>query len=137
MLAVYHLAKGETPLSELQGIPPIIDKLVSRHCPRQKGVIDGNQLSPGSPRSRDGITVNTLWGELAWQLGGANGYELVKQSDVSGTSPGKEDLITLLRAYAPCVILVDELVAYIRQFEPGKTYTGGSYDSILLYPSLN
>jgi predicted AAA+ superfamily ATPase len=130
MLAVYHLAKGETPLSELQGIPPIIDKAGVTSLPKAKAVvIDGNQLSPGSPRTRDGITVNTLWGELAWQLGGANGYEQVKQADVSGTSPGKEDLIKLLKQYAPCVILVDELVAYIRQFEPGKTYTGGSYDS--------
>ncbi len=130
MLAVYHLAKGDTPLSELQGIPPIIDKAGVTSLPKAKAVvIDGNQLSPGSPRSRDGITVNTLWGELAWQLGGANGYEQVKQADLSGTSPGKEDLIKLLKQYAPCVILVDELVAYIRQFEPGKTFTGGSYDS--------
>lgn len=130
MLAVYHLAKGDTPLSELQGIPPIIDKAGITSLPKAKVVvIDGNQLSPGSPRSRDGIIVNTLWGELAWQLGGANGYEQVKQADLSGTSPGKEDLIKLLKQYAPCVILVDELVAYIRQFEPGKTFTGGSYDS--------
>lgn len=130
MLAVYHLAKGDTPLSELQGIPPIIDKAGITSLPKAKVVvIDGNQLSPGSPRSRDGIIFNTLWGELAWQLGGANGYEQVKQADLSGTSPGKEDLIKLLKQYAPCVILVDELVAYIRQFEPGKTFTGGSYDS--------
>ena len=130
MLAVYHLAKGEAALSDLQGIPPIIDRAgITSLPPARVVVIDGNQLSPGSPRLRDGITVNTLWGELAWQLGGANGYEQVKQADLSGTSPGKEVLIPLLKQYAPCVILVDELVAYIRQFEPGKSYTGGSYDS--------
>ncbi|MDD2231048.1 MAG: DUF499 domain-containing protein, partial [Candidatus Cloacimonetes bacterium] len=130
MLAVYHLAKGEVPLSDLQGIPPIIDRAgITSLPPAKVAVIDGNQLSPGSPRIRGGITINTLWGELAWQLGGANGYEQVKQADLSGTSPGKEVLIPLLRQYAPCVILVDELVAYIRQFEPNKSYTGGSYDS--------
>jgi uncharacterized protein len=35
--------------------------------------------------------------------------------------------------YAPCVILVDELVAYIRQFEEGKTLSGGSFDSNLTF----
>jgi len=84
-------------------------------------------------KKRGGISVNTLWGELAWQLGGAEAYELVKQSDLNGTSPGKEILIPLISKYAPCVILVDELVAYVRQFEPGKSLPGGSYDSNLSF----
>ena len=43
MLAVYHLVKGETPLSELQGIPPIIDKAGITSLPKAKVVvIDGN-----------------------------------------------------------------------------------------------
>lgn len=130
MLAVYHIAKGDVPPSELQGIPPIIDRAGLTSLPKARVIVlDGNLFSPGNPRSRNGLSVNTLWGELAWQLGGANAYEQVRQADLSGTSPGKEDLIKLLRDYAPCVILMDELVAYIRQFEPGKSYTGGSYDS--------
>ena len=39
---------------------------------------------------------------------------MVKDADVSGTSPGKEVLKSLLERYAPCVVLIDELVAYIR-----------------------
>src|SRR5208283_3631267 len=34
---------------------------------------------------------------------------------------------------APCVVLVDELVAYIRQFPNGQTLSGGSYDSNLSF----
>jgi len=41
---------------------------------------------------------------------------LVKEADANGTSPGKEVLKTLLKMHAPCVVLIDELVAYIRQF---------------------
>jgi predicted AAA+ superfamily ATPase len=134
MLAVYHLAKGACPLSHLQGIPSIIDKAGVTGIPSTRVVVlDGNQLSPNNPRRHGSLSVNTLWGELAWQLGGENGYEIVKQADLSGTSPGKEDITELLQQYAPCVILIDELVAYIRQFEDGKTYSGGTFDSNLSF----
>jgi predicted AAA+ superfamily ATPase len=82
---------------------------------------------------RDGQTIRTLWGDLAWQLGKAEGYALVADADASGTSPGKAVLETLLSCYAPCVILIDEMVAYVRQFEEGKSLTGGSFDSNLSF----
>jgi predicted AAA+ superfamily ATPase len=66
-------------------------------------------------------------------LGKAEGYALVADADASGTSPGKAVLETLLSRYAPCVILIDELVAYVRQFEEGKALTGGSFDSNLSF----
>ena len=65
------------------------------------------------------------------------GFELVKAADANGTSPGKDVLKTLLETYAPCVILIDELVAYIRQiFRKDKNLSGGSYDSnFVIYSS--
>jgi predicted AAA+ superfamily ATPase len=35
--------------------------------------------------------------------------------------------------FAPCVILMDEMVAYARQFESGRTYPGGSFESVLSF----
>ena len=35
--------------------------------------------------------------------------------------------------YAPCVVLMDELVAYIRQFPEGQALSGGTYDSNLSF----
>ena len=134
MLAVYHLAKGEVPASDLPGIPPILDAAKITELPRANmAVLDGNNLAPNMPRKRGKTLLRTLWGELAWQLGKDAGYAQVKEADESGTSPGKEVLTQLLAAYAPCVILIDELVAYVRQFEEGKTYTGGTYDSNLSF----
>jgi predicted AAA+ superfamily ATPase len=134
MLAVYHLAKGTASSADLAGIPPILDAAKITELPRATiAVLDGNQLAPNMPRKRDGLTVRTLWGELAWQLGGESGYALVREADESGTSPGKDVLARLLGGHAPCVVLVDELVAYIRQFEEGKSYAGGTYDSNLSF----
>lgn len=134
MLAVYHLAKGEAPASELPGVPSILDSVGINELPKARiAVLDGNQSSPNQPIIRDGLRIHTLWGDLAWQLGGAEGYALVADADTSGTSPGKAVLEQLLSRYAPCVILIDELVAYVRQFEEGKALTGGTFDSNLSF----
>jgi len=82
-------------------------------------VLDGNAHAPGQPWQHGTQSIRTLWGELAWQLGGAETFALVQASDTTGTSPGKDVLKTLLETSAPCVVLIDELVAYIRQFQEG------------------
>lgn len=134
MLTVFHLATRKVDTRLLVGIPPILDSAGITELPyAQVAVLDGIKLSPSQPLEHEGLTVNTLWGELAWQLAGQAGFALVQQADSDGTSPGKEVLIKLLTQAAPCVILIDELVAYIRQFEPGQQYHGGTFDSNLSF----
>ncbi len=72
-------------------------------------------------------------GELAWQLLGEEGYNLVEDSDRDGTSPGKEALVELLTRSAPCVVLIDELVAFLRQLEVGKQFKAGTFDSNITF----
>jgi predicted AAA+ superfamily ATPase len=132
LLAVYHLAQGKTAASKLQGIPPILDQAGITELPKAKiAVLDGVDLLglASKPRTHGKTIVKTLWGELAWQLGGAEGYALLKEADESGTAPGKGDLSALLAAQAPCIVLMDELVRYVSQFEEGKTLSGGTYDT--------
>jgi predicted AAA+ superfamily ATPase len=134
MLAVYHLATRECSLKDLVGIPDLLDHAGIMDVPKANVVVlDGTARAPGQPWKNGHQTINTLWGELAWQLGREDGYALVKEADTTGTSPGKNVLRTLLETYAPCVILVDELVAYIRQFPNGQVLSGGSYDSNLSF----
>lgn len=130
MLAVYHLATRSCDLKTLHGIPELLSQGGLIGVPSARvAVIDGNAHGPGQAWKRNGQTIKTLWGELAWQLGGEEGFKLVADSDNAGTSPGKEVLQTLLETYAPCVVLIDELVAYIRQFPDDKTLTGGTFGS--------
>ena len=65
--------------------------------------------------------------------GGAEAFSLVKEADANGTSPGKDVLCTLLAQCAPCVVLLDELVVYIRQFVESQALTGGTFDSNLSF----
>ncbi|WP_428610126.1 ATP-binding protein [Sedimenticola sp.] len=130
LLAVYHLASRKVGTEKLHGIPPVLDEAGIQSLPHAKvAVIDGIKLSPSQPRNYSGIAVNTLWGELAFQLLGEEGFRMVADSDADGTSPGKEVLTDLIRKAAPCVILIDELVAFIRQLELGKQYKAGTFDS--------
>lgn len=134
MLAVYHLATRSCALKDLVGVPALLDQAGLMDVPRARlAVIDGMDLAPGQPWKQGKQTIKTLWGELAWQLGGEEAFALVKEADASGTSPGKEVLKTLLEKQAPCVLLIDELVAYIRQFPEGQPLSGGSYDTNLSF----
>ncbi|HJN52790.1 MAG TPA: hypothetical protein QF924_20295, partial [Pseudomonadales bacterium] len=91
MLAVLHLASRQVSTDKLEGIPPLLDEASIHDLPSAKvAVIDGIKLSPSQPQIHGIVTANTLWGELAWQLLGEEGYAMVAQSDADGTSPGKE-----------------------------------------------
>jgi hypothetical protein len=134
MLAVLHLATRKGPLADLQGIPTLVEQAGLMDVPQARvAVIDGTARAPGQPWKHGRDTVKTLWGELAWQLGGGDGFAMVKEADANGTSPGKEVLRDLLEAYSPCVVLMDELVAYIGQFPDGAVLSGGTYDSNLSF----
>jgi len=130
MLAVYHMALGEKPVKSMPGVSALLDKAGISDLTRGRvAVLDGNNLSASQPRKRGAVTINTLWGEIAWQLGGEEGFRLLEQSDRDGTSPGKEILATIFEKFAPCIVLMDETVAYVRQFERGKSYAGGTFES--------
>lgn len=135
LLAVYHLASRQVPISQLAGIPSILDKIGVADIPHARfSVIDGISLNASQPQYKDdSVTINTMWGLIAWQLLGREGYDLVAASDRTGTSPGKNILIELLKKAAPCVILMDELVSYIRQFENKVDLPGGTFGTNLSF----
>ena len=134
LLAVYHLASRTCPLRDLAGIPALLDRAGLLDVPQaQIVVLDGTAHAPGQGWKHDEQSIHTLWGELAWQLGKSEGYAMVREADESGTSPGKDVLCALLTRYAPCVVLLDELVVYIRQFVESQSLSGGTYDSNLSF----
>ena len=101
MLAVYHLATRKCALSELAGIPAIVDQAGMMDVPQARVVVlDGTAHAPGQPWKHGKQTIKTLWGEMAWQLGGSEAFALVKESDAAGTSPGKDVIGNMLAQYA-------------------------------------
>ena len=133
LLAIYHLANSGADARTLPGVAAILDKAGVRDIPETRiAVIDGNNRSPADPMRKDGRTIRTLWGELAYRLLGAKGFDLVAESDAHGVAPGKQALKELLAKASPCVILLDELVAYYRQLDR-PDLPGGTYDANLSF----
>ncbi len=130
MLALYHLFSGANP-QELMEIDDVLKEAGGQSSlPGVKRVVlVGNRISPGNPVTKpDGTVVRTLWGELAWQLGGKTAFERVQADDEKATSPG--DVIReLFNEYGPCLILIDEWVAYARQLHDTSDLPGGSFET--------
>lgn len=130
ILALYHLFFG-VETKDLPGMEPVLQAAAVNEPPKNVNtvVIVGNKLSPGTvEKKRDGVRVHTLWGEIAWQLGGKEGYEMVREADETATNPG-DVLKELFNRYAPCLILIDEWVAYARQLHERADLPGGSFDT--------
>ena len=123
MLALYHLFSGVRP-AELAGVDTVLEEAGVKKLPVVKRVVlVGNKISPGNPTTKpDGTVVRTLWGELAWQLGHAAGgakegkkaFQRFEADDRNATSPG-DAIRTIFNDYGPCLVLIDEWVAYARQ----------------------
>jgi predicted AAA+ superfamily ATPase len=129
MLALYHLFSGIAP-SSLSGIDAIMAAAGATKIPTARRVVlVGNKISPGNPSTKpDGTVVHTLWGELAWQLGGKKAYARIRADDEKATSPG-DVLRELFNDYGPCLILVDEWVAYARQLHDQSDLPAGGFET--------
>ena len=66
---------AETPFGELAGGV-------------RRVALVGNHISPSGSIKADGTQVNTIWGELAWQLGGKEAFATVATADADRTPPG-------------------------------------------------
>ena len=120
MLALHHLAgaaeAGYTP-ERLDGMGPIFEVAGVETLGRvTRAVFVGTHKGAAeSMYAEDGREIRTLWGYLAWRLGGWKAVDTIADSEAAGTNPGSERLIPILRGAAPCVVLMDEVVAFARQ----------------------
>src|SRR5262249_19461393 len=129
MLALYHLFSGTAP-SELPGVDSVLQEAGAKTLPTARRVVlVGNKISPGNPVTKpDGTVVHTFWGELAWQLGGKKTFQRLRADDEKATSPG-DVLRELFNTYGPCLILIDEWVAYARQLHDQSDLPAGTFET--------
>ena len=127
MLALWHLFSG----AKITSFPQEVQELVgARKIPDKvhRVALVGTHLSATAKTKPDGTVVKTIWGELAYQLGGKEAYEIIRESDEKSVSPGAE-LKTLLQAFGPAVILIDEWVAYARQLWGREDLDAGTFET--------
>ena len=62
-------------------------------------VVDGQffDATTGKRVPKDDFTAKTIWGWIAWALGGREGYDVVRAQDEARVAPGGDRIIKLLR----------------------------------------
>lgn len=125
MLAIFHLVKhlqeGGDPRS-LPGLGEIFNRAGVAELPKpQISVFVGSAAGVDvALKLKNGPTVRTLWGYIAWRIAGDEGLKLVGEAEAARTSPGSELMVELFKLAGPSVILLDELTMFARQLDDDR-----------------
>ena len=141
MLALYHMMRGRVSVDKISNVKPVLERAGVSSLPKANvAVLVGTSIDPTKskrPNNMPGITINTLWGEMAAQLAESSGnpklYDYIKESDRKGVTPGSEALKNLFDAAAPCLILMDELVSYAKKIYGVSGLPAGSFDNFISF----
>src|SRR6266496_3448418 len=104
LLSLYHLARSRHLLSDMPDLSSLPDPGAVRIA-----VISGVDTGAADSQAQ---RRRTLWGELAWQLGGPEGYGLVAEQDRLCVAPGG-DVLSRLIGNIPTLLLLDEVLTYV------------------------
>jgi len=110
-IALWHICKKGRAIEGIDRFAPLDILPVTAI---QVAAIDGRDLDPlnGIYHEDSGITTYTLWGEIAYQIGGIEGYQLLQNSDIQGISPGSQ-VLQRLTHNKPTLIVLDEIARYL------------------------
>lgn len=87
---------------------------LARPSSARTAVFDGQffDATKGKKIPGENINARTLWGWVAWSLGGRKGYELLKAQDEARVAPGGDEILEILKE-GPNLILLDEVLGYL------------------------
>jgi len=109
LAALYHAARKRKALDVIAE-----GKAMPHPGQARTAVFDGQFFSAVNGKTIPGTkkVVKTIWGWIAWSLGGEQGYEIMRQADEARVAPGGDDIIKLL-GEEPNLILLDEVLEYL------------------------
>jgi hypothetical protein len=114
LIAITHAARG---LKGVANVSDFVDPALLPTGTVRVAALDGENTDPANGRQLEpGLRAFSLWGELAYHLGGRAGYELVRNSDEKHIAPGAEVLRELF-GNQPTLIMLDEVSVYLRKVE--------------------
>lgn len=111
-IALWHIARNGR---QIEGLERFANLSLIPDYPIQVAAIACQDLDPinGVYHPETGIRTYTLWGEIAYQIGGVNGYSLLRGSDEQKVSPGTVVLERLTNGQ-PTLIVLDEIARHLR-----------------------
>ncbi len=113
---LYHLASNGPKASKWPGVSTILDRAGVQEMPQSAtAVFVGTEFDSIDGRGGDDGTPHrkTPWGEIAFQLSGEAGFNVVAQHEKEQIAPSGEVIRKFIPTDRPCLILIDELLNYI------------------------
>jgi len=126
---LYHLAAGGSKSGMWRDVSKILAKGNIESIPDNcaTAVFVGTEFDSITGRGgEDGTPVRkSPWGEIAFQLGGAEAFAVVAEHDKQFIEPKGDVIQAFLPKDRPCLILMDEIINYV------STYRGRGYHNKL------
>lgn len=113
-LAIYHLfehSKGSMKVPQIRELVTEAGLDAPPTC--RVAVLPCTRIDPTGRTTEEGLHIRTLWGEMAYGLGGAAAFERIAESDARLVSPGEDALEAVLKQVGPSLILLDETLHYV------------------------
>ena len=112
LISIYHLCKWGTNAINSPHTKELLSYTGNPEFDNANIAVFTNTTNdPTQGRQVEGITIRTIWGEIAYQLGGINAYNLIKENDQQLSAP-KGLFKKVLDQCKPALILIDELADY-------------------------
>ena len=127
LISLYHVAKaGRSLLHSAYTANLLQEGLSPDYDQAHVAVFTDNTTDVEQGRiAEEGIIIHTLWGEIAYQLGGKEAYEKLRANDEKRIAPSAIILKSILQQYTPSLILIDELANYCSKAD-GYVVGGGT-----------
>lgn len=113
LISLYHIAKSGKNLGNLLHTENLLDYIGRPDFEQASVAVFTNRTNDPTQgrKTSDGLTIRTIWGELAYQLAGKAGYEVIQPNDENRTAP-KGLFKYVLEKTTNALILIDELADY-------------------------
>ena len=113
-LALYHLFEHPEASLQVPQVRALVQEAgLSAPPPCRVAVLPCTRLNPTGQATEEGLHIRTLWGEMAYRLGGVPAFNLIAESDAKAISPGEDALEAVLNQVGPSLILLDETLHYV------------------------
>ena len=124
-IAAYHLSRHPEAIEDLSQY--ITDEETRESLEQladgfsvKTAIFEGGYVSASDTKCNKGDDTapdtQTMWGEIAYQLAGANGYALFSDYDDQRIAPGEADITELFDLLDdPGLVLIDEVAQYFEQ----------------------
>ncbi len=130
LISIYHIAKSGRSIASLgKDMKIFSDNVTPKFDDAKVAVFTNNTTDVSQGREcEDGFSIYTLWGEIAYQLGGMAAYDKIRQNDIERTAPSAMLFKPIIESCTPCLILIDELADYCAKASAKKVGQGSLFN---------